>query len=67
LRLYPAPCKPDYDFFNIAVWTMEEDGFLFVRSFSPRVDITFIDVFEGGKLTDVPEATDISPILDKID
>jgi len=53
--------------FNIPVWAMEQDGFLFVRTFMPRVDITVVDVIEGGTLALVPGAVNVGEFIDEID
>jgi len=53
--------------FNIAVWAMEKDGFLFVRTFMPRIDVTVVDVVEGGTLDMVPGAVNVGEFMDEID
>lgn len=52
LRIWPAGKTPQWDRLNVPVWAMERDGFAFVRTFSPRVNLSFVDVIEGGKLPD---------------
>lgn len=53
--------------FNVAVWAMERDGFLFVRTYMPRVDVTVVDVIEGGTLALVPDAVNVGEFVDEID
>lgn len=51
LRLYETPeNRPEYDRFNIPVWAMEKDGYLYVRCFSPRNCWIFVDVIKDGKI-----------------
>jgi len=52
IRVWPKGEKPpEYDDYNIPVWCMVEEGFLFVRVCHPRMGDTSVDVIEGG----VPE------------
>jgi len=67
LSLHKKGYDPEYDHLNVPVWAMEEDGFLFVRVFSPRINITWIDVIEGGSLDLCPNAIDVSSFIDEID
>ena len=46
---------------------MEWDGFLFVRTVCPRVAVFFTDVIEGGNLSLVPNAIDVSKYIDEMD
>ena len=66
IRLWSEGESPNWDNFNIAVWAMEKDGYLFVRTFAPRVDITWIDVIEKGTLAMVPNALDVSAFIDEM-
>lgn len=67
VRFWDFDRHPEWDHLNVPVWAMEEDGFLFVRTFAPRVNMTWIDVIEGGTLGLVPNAIDVSTFLDDID
>lgn len=68
IRLYPkdAP-RPTWNKFNIAVWAMVHEGHLFVRTYSPRINRTYIDVIEGGTMDMVPGAIDVGEFKDDID
>lgn len=59
--------SPGWDRLNVPVWAMEEDGYLFVRTYAPRIDKTWIDVVEGGKLSMVPQAINVGEFYDEID
>lgn len=59
--------KPEFDHLNVPVWAMEKDGYLFVRTYCPRINMTYIDVIKGGKLSDVPQAIDVSKFVEEID
>jgi hypothetical protein len=39
---------PEYDWLNVPVWCLVEDGFLFVRVAHPRRGDMRVDVIEGG-------------------
>jgi hypothetical protein len=67
IRLYEEFKQP-YDFLNVPVWALEQDGYLFIRVFSPRVNISNIDVIKNGILWDIcPKAIDMSDKLEEID
>lgn len=69
LRLWSkdAGC-PDWDNLNIPVWAMIEDGFLFVRTYCPRLNFGYVDVIEGGDFDVLPESTiDVGKFIDEID
>lgn len=61
--------QPDmWNKFNVAVWAMEHEGYLLVRTYLPRINMTFIDIVEGGKREElVPDAVDVSEFADEID
>jgi len=67
IRLWLRGTSPKWDHLNVPVWALEEDDYLFVRTFSPRIDMTYVDVIEGGRREDVPKAIDVSTFLDEID
>lgn len=68
IRLFSRGCrKPEYDHLNVAVWAMEQDGFLFVRTYCPRIADQYVDVIEHGTLDMVPDAVDVSKFYDDID
>lgn len=68
IRLYPKGTeRPTWNNLNIPVWAMEKDGFLFVRTYSPRIDRGRVDVIEGGKLSECPQALDVSKFYDDFD
>ncbi len=67
IRLWPEGQDPGWDKFNVAVWAMVKDGFLFVRTFTPRVDRSWIDVIENGTLDMVPTALDAAMFYDEMD
>jgi hypothetical protein len=60
--------KQFWDKFNIPVWALEQNGFLFVRTACPRVGAFFTEVIEGGKREIlVPNAIDVSEFLADMD
>jgi len=68
IRLYEKPKdRTEYNKFNMPVWAMEKDGFLFVRCYSPRVNWTFVDVIQGGKLEHAPGALNVAEFIDDMD
>ena len=68
IRLILDHSKIGYDKFNIPVWAMEEDGYLFTRVICPRINYTYVDVIKGGKIKDIcPNAVDVGEFIDEID
>jgi hypothetical protein len=67
LSLWLKGTSPVWDKFNVPVWALEEDGFLFVRTYAPRTDRGRIDVIEGGTLAMVPQAIDVKPFYEEFD
>lgn len=67
VRLWAAGTDPGWDRLNVAVWAMEVDGHLFVRTFAPRVGQHFVDVVEGGTMALVPNAINVGDFIDEID
>jgi len=67
IRLYLKGDSPLWDKLNVPIWAMEKDGFLFVRTYLPRLNVGYVDVLEGGTLSMVPEALNVNTILPGID
>jgi len=69
VRIFPDKEKLNghWNKFNIPAWAMEKDGFLFVRTYMPRVDVTVVDVVQGGTLDMVPGAVDVGEFWEEID
>lgn len=70
IRLWSVGTAPDWDKFNVPVWAMEQDGFLYVRTLSPRTARLYTDVIEGGTLAMVPpeyDVIDVGEFYDDID
>ena len=53
--------------FTDAGWAMMEDGYLFVRTYSPRLNRTFLDIVEGGTMELVPGAVNVGEFVEEID
>lgn len=54
---------PSYDSFNIPLWALEEDGYLFVVVALPRLQQFWVDVVPNGKISDLPEnVVDVSKL-----
>lgn len=67
IRFITNPLK-EYDHLNVPVWAMEKDGFLFIRTMCPRLNYTYVDIIEGGKIADIcPKAIDVATFIDEID
>jgi len=70
IRLFTNPKETIglYDRLNLPVWAMEKDGYLFIRSFSPRINYTFVDIIKNGKFNEIcPNAVNVAEFLDDID
>jgi hypothetical protein len=44
IRLWPKGSCFEWDLLNIPIWAFEEDGYIFVRTFAPRVNFGIVDV-----------------------
>ncbi|KKN55675.1 hypothetical protein LCGC14_0579770 [marine sediment metagenome] len=54
--------------FNIVVWAMEKNGYFFMRTYSPRVDRSFVDVVKGKvDWNKLPGAFDVNEFIDDMD
>ena len=69
VRMIPAgSAGPAYNDFNVPVWCLDEDGFLFVRVALPRLSGWILDVYEGGKKSEIcPDAIDMTGRTDEYD
>jgi len=53
---------------NVSVWGYEENGYLFIRVFAPRINKTWIDVIKGGTIDMLPDTViDVKEFIDEID
>lgn len=50
LHLYPVEYGGYWDGFNLPVWAMEKHGFLFVRTYCPKTDQSYVDVIQDGSV-----------------
>ena len=66
-RLCLKDTHPGWDRLNVPVWAMEKDGFLFIRTFAPRINFSCVDVIEGGTLDMVPNAINVAEFYEEID
>jgi hypothetical protein len=70
MHLEPVDYGRYWDGFNVPVWALELRGFLFVRTYVPRIDQSYVDIIQGGSVAKVLEqhsgCIDIGPIADKI-
>lgn len=54
---------PEYNVFNMPLWALEEDGYLFVVVALPRLQQFWVDVIPGKKISDLPPTVlDVSKI-----
>jgi hypothetical protein len=67
IRCWCKPHRPEWNRLNIAVWAMEKDDFLFVRTFMPRINWSAVDVIEEGTLELTPNALNVAEFIDEID
>lgn len=57
-----------FDHLNVPVCAIEQDGYLIIRVFSPRVNESRIDIIKGGTIAAMcPNAHDVSKFIDEID
>ena len=67
IRLFGKGDYLEWDKLNVPVWAMEQDGFLFVRTFAPRINCSWVDVIEDGTMSMVPNAINVANFIDEID
>jgi hypothetical protein len=71
VRIIPVGTKLGYDHLNVPVWCMEHGCNLVVRTYSPRIDRTMIDVLEGMTLESFqkehPNVINVAKFIDDID
>lgn len=67
IDLYEAGDKPGWDKFNVPVWALVENEFLFVRTFRPRINQTIVQVIENGSLDMVPNAINVGEFHGEIE
>ena len=72
IRLYFEDALPRWDRLNVPVWAMKEGKYTFVRTYSPRINIGWIDVIENGPppekiVPNGPLPIDVGAFIDEID
>lgn len=67
IRLWGEGEHPKWDRLNVPVWAMEKDDTLFVRTYSPRINRTHVDVIDRGTLDMCPDAINVGEFIDEID
>ena len=68
VRLWDTPEKyHGWDHLNVPVWALERDGYLFVRTYAPRINKVWVDVVKGGTLAMVSQAINVGEFYDEID
>ena len=68
LQVDPKKIINSYNNFNVPVWAMEQDGYLFVRVMCPRINYNYVDVIKGGKFEEIcPNAIDVGKFVEEID
>lgn len=78
IRIWEKGTAPSWDNLNIPVWALSGDdpclgtatdyqGYLFVRTYSPRVNVGYVDVIEGGTLDMVPQAINVGEFYEDFD
>ena len=59
---------PRFDRINIPVWAMEEKGYLFIRTYCPRINYGYVDVIKGGKIEELcPDTVNPKDFYEEID
>lgn len=63
------PKKDEWDNLNIPVWALEQNGYLFIKTISPRINKITVSVYKDSKIEDIKSDTkpfDVSKIYDEI-
>lgn len=66
-RLWKKGTAPEWNNLNVAVWALEKDGVLFVRTCLPRVNAMITDVIDGGTLAMCPGAINVAEFYEDFD
>jgi hypothetical protein len=53
IRLFEDVKDAQYDKLNVPVWAMRDEGLLWVRAYSPRVNALTLDVYKKGDVQDL--------------
>ena len=68
IRLMTKAAEKNYNYLNIPVWALEKDGYLFIRTYSPRINCGYVDVIKGGKRLEIcPNALNVEEFINDID
>ena len=67
IRLWTKGAAPEWDHLNIPVWAMIEGGYLFVRTYSPRLNAGYVDVIEQGDWKMLPTTINVADFVNDID
>jgi hypothetical protein len=69
LRLWIVPEVKSlkWDIYNVPVWAMVQDGYLFVRTYLPRINYAYVDIIKGGTLELCPKAIDVTDEIKEMD
>lgn len=68
IRLHEKFNRLWWDKFDIPTWAIEQDNFLIVRTYQPRLNNTFVDIIQNGKIKDLPDfVVDVSKFIKEID
>lgn len=62
IRFWPKGTLPEWNVFNIPVWVKTQDGYMFVRTYSPRVGWTYVDVIEDGTIESAVGAQNVTDL-----
>lgn len=68
IRFWSHGEAPEWDHLNVPVWALEQEGFLFVRTYCPRINVAYVDVIEGGTRAELcPQAVNVADFYNEID
>lgn len=67
INLYLENTKLGFDDFNVPVWALKKDGFLFIRVFRPRINESAVYVVENGTLDMAKGAINVAPFYEEMD
>ena len=53
IRLYTKMPPSFWNHLNVPIWALEKDGYLFVKTYSPRINKVYVEVIKDGKISDM--------------
>jgi len=70
IRIHDGSPKDEptwFDTKNVPVWKAKIDGVLYVRTYLPRINVGYVDIFLKGELVDIEGALDVTEAIKEME